>query len=196
MLTGCGVRRLEDVMGPSSLAQPPGGTSPVPIPDSIPAARPAIAEAPSLNPPPIEAPIASQSTALTAPPANINTPSISDSTGDPEEPDVQPPKPAERLSPLLLAQENRTLFKANHWVAFQTENGIDATDAAGTVCSGRLNGRSDHLVDGQKISLSCSDGKTATLAIRQSKLSNSASVMIVDGDTETVTIAKAAFPPE
>jgi hypothetical protein len=144
-LTGCGVRRLEDVMGPGpSLAQPPADVNVSPDPTN---------------------PIEEEEASIT---------------------------PAERLSPLLAAQEDRTLFSdPTHWIAFQTENGIDATNAAGTMCSGRVNGDMGNLVRGQNISLACSDGKNATLEIRKLIANGADGVMIIDKVSQSATITKS-----
>jgi hypothetical protein len=159
-LTGCGVRRLEDVLGPGpSLAQPPKDTG------------------------------MAMTQSLAQPPADVNVPPDPTSPIAKEEAGIAP---AERLSPLLAAQEDRTLFSdPKHWIAFQTENGVDATNAAGTMCSGRINGDTGHLTQGQKILLACSDGKNAALEIRKLIANGADGVMIIDKVSQSVTITKS-----
>lgn len=155
--------RLEDVVGPPpTLAQPSQNA--------------ALAGTPSLALPPAD-------TFAAADPA---------APDDPSEKDAAPIAPSERLSPLLAAQENRSLFSSSRqWIGFQAENGIDATNAEGTVCSGRMNG--DHVESGQNILLACSDGKSATLEIRQSDISGAKGMMIIDKVSQTASIGRPEF---
>ncbi len=152
--------RLEDVMGPApTLAQPSQNV--------------ALAGTPSLALPPADSFVAADPAA----------------PSDPGEKETAPLAPSERLSPLLAAQENKSLFSSSRqWIGFQAENGIDATNAEGTVCSGRLNG--DHVVSGQKILLACSDGKSATLEIHQLDTSSAKGIMIIDKVLQTALINK------
>lgn len=164
-LEGCGIRRLEDIMGPG----------------------------PALNDPQLVVPPTAK-LSLVVPPADVFAPPTAADTANEINP--TPDTKSEGLTPILQAQENRNLFSsAKQWVAFSVDNGIDATNSAGTTCSGRTNGGRD-LTVGQRIQLACSDGKLAMLEIRQLATNGASGVLIIDNVSQTAAISRSDIPPQ
>ena len=165
-LAGCSAKRLEDMLGPSaSLIQPPQDLM-------APAGQGQLA------------------------PGNTNSgPNLY--SMDPEDDQLQATiGPVELLPPVLAAQENENQFSDPVlWQVFRTNEGYDATNASGTMCSGRLIGGAPSIVTGQKIPLACSDGKSATLQVSGLTQSGATGQMIIDKVPQTARIANTLGTP-
>lgn len=162
-LTGCGVRRLEDIMGPG----------------------PTLAQPQLIAPPPANL-------SLAVPPADVFAPPTADDTANEINPSTE--TKSEVLTPIMKVQENRNSFTSEkQWVGFSVDNGIDATNAEGTTCSGRTNGDRD-LAIGKKIMMACSDGKWAVLEIRQLVADGATGMMMIDKAPETAVISRSELP--
>jgi hypothetical protein len=159
-LAGCSAKRLEDMLGPSQLLiQPPQ----------------------DLTATAGQGQFAPKNTNLEP---NFYSAELED--------DQQPAAfgAAEQLSPIPAAQENANQFSDSvQWQVFRSSEGYDATNASGTMCSGRLIGGDSRIMTGQKIPLACSDGKSATLQVSGLTQSGAIGQMIIDKDQQAARIA-------
>ena len=150
MVSACSVNKLEDVMGPGPNAQQ--------------AATPIAAKSPPATAPPLS---------LAAPPADLSIPQSAKAVSEAESLISAEPTLGTRVlpeegapSPLLAAEEDQTKFSpTSPWRAILNIDGIDATNAEGTTCSGRYGSDKQQVSVGLKVFLACSDGGTGVLQI-------------------------------
>ncbi len=150
MASACSVNKLEDVMGPGTTA--PQNAAQITSKSVLPATP-----SPSLTHPPTDALDIRPGKAV----SEIGSKTAGDS--DPGTPVVPEDVAA---SPLLAAEDDQTKFSSAYpWRAILSVDGIDATNAEGTICSGRYGNNTHQLSVGLKILLACSDGETAVLQV-------------------------------
>lgn len=140
-LSGCSTQKLEDIIGPA----PAPGARPIPTQQQSPNVA-------SLVQPPQDVIVSENS-------ANAGR----DLAQDAEEAPVAPPA---ELPSILAVQEDQKRFTAETpWQAFVSADGVDATNADGTICSGRFSGERQSFKIGAKVDLACSDGSSARLEV-------------------------------
>ena len=150
MVSACSVNKLEDVMGPGANA-PQGAT-----------------QVAAKSPPPAAPPLS-----LAAPPADLSIPQSAKAISEAESLIAAEPTLGTQVlpeegapSPLLAAEEDQTNFSpTSPWRAILNVDGIDATNAEGTTCSGRYGSDKQQASVGLKVLLACSDGGTGVLQI-------------------------------
>lgn len=77
------------------------------------------------------------------------------------------------------------------WSARYTENGIDAENGEGDYCSGRQDWGQSRLHVGQRISVACSDGRMAVLAIESQDANAMRGTITLGQQRQSVRIASA-----
>lgn len=81
------------------------------------------------------------------------------------------------------------------WQAFHSVEGYDVTNAAGTMCSGRVIGEATGIVMGQRIPLACSDGKIATLQVTGLIAGGAKGLMTIDKVQQSARITDSLGSP-
>ena len=137
-VAACSVTKLEDVMGPG------------------------------VKSPQIAVPAAPKALSLASPPPDLSDPAKGNNNIEVETIALgytlaRPILAGESVvSPLIAAGEEQSNFSVDFpWRAIVGPDGIDATNAEGTICSGRYATGTSKLTSGSKIELACSDGETA-----------------------------------
>lgn len=75
-----------------------------------------------------------------------------------------------------------------HWQAFHSIEGYDVTNAAGTICSGRMIGGAAGIVKGQRVPLACSDGENVTLLVTELTAGGGTGVILAGKFKQSATI--------
>ncbi len=129
----------------------------------------------------------SDASGVDEPPVQVAAPSLA--SGDPG---MQEPAAAERAPAIFAAPP---INDRAQWQAFHSPEGYDATDAAGTLCSGRVIGGPAGIVKGQRIPLACSDGKSATLKVIELTAGGARGLVEVGEVQQSASITDAAGTP-
>ena len=137
-------------------------------------------------------PPAAPSNSLTQPPQDvIATANPADAAA--QEPDTVPLAPPADMPDVLSVQEDRQIFTAKApWRVLVSDGGVDAINADGTICSGRLTGDYQRLRIGAKIPLACSDGNLAQLVVARAGSKGDVSRVIFNGIAQGVSMGGSA----
>jgi hypothetical protein len=106
-----------------------------------------------------------------------------------QEPDTVPLTPPADMPDVLSVQENRQIFTDKApWRVLVSDGGVDAINADGTICSGRLAGNHQSLLAGARIPLACSDGNLAQLEVPRTGRDGTVGHVIINGIAQGVSM--------
>ena len=137
-------------------------------------------------------PAPAPSNSLTQPPQDVIA-SANPADAAAQEPDTVPLTPPADMPDVLSVQEDRQIFTDKApWRVLVSDGGVDAINADGTICSGRLTGNYQRLRAGAKIPLACSDGNLAQLEVPRTARDGSVGHVIFNGIAQGVSMSASA----